>query len=144
MKPFLILLLTALCSFAASPTREYPCRVTAVHDGDTFDVEISIGFDLLKKDSVRLAGLDTPELVTPEGKVAREAVVKLIDSKDITLVLTLDKNGNPRREKYGRLLATVLIGKDSLNQIIIDQHIGRPYSGGKKEPWGPADSVSGP
>ena len=30
-------------------------------DGDTIDVTIDLGFDLFKKERVRVAGVDTPE-----------------------------------------------------------------------------------
>ena len=30
-------------------------------DGDTIDVTIDLGFDLFKKERVRIAGVDTPE-----------------------------------------------------------------------------------
>ena len=35
--------------------------VDRVVDGDTVDVIIDLGFDLTKKERVRLAGIDTPE-----------------------------------------------------------------------------------
>ena len=40
----------------------YKCVVTRVVDGDTVDVDVDLGFDVwLKKQRVRLAGIDTPE-----------------------------------------------------------------------------------
>ena len=35
--------------------------VDRVVDGDTVDISIDLGFDLTKKERVRLAGIDTPE-----------------------------------------------------------------------------------
>ena len=48
------------------PSRKscYNFRVTEVVkvvDGDTIDVIIDLGFDLYKKERVRIAGIDTPE-----------------------------------------------------------------------------------
>ena len=48
------------------PSRKscYNFRVTEivkVVDGDTIDVIIDLGFDLYKKERVRVAGVDTPE-----------------------------------------------------------------------------------
>ena len=40
---------------------EYGCEVDRVVDGDTIDVSIDLGFDLIKKERVRVAGVDTPE-----------------------------------------------------------------------------------
>ena len=42
----------------------YNFRVTEINkvlDGDTIDVTIDLGFDLYKKERVRIAGVDTPE-----------------------------------------------------------------------------------
>ena len=48
------------------PSRKscYNFRVTKINrvvDGDTIDVTIDLGFDLYKKERVRVAGVDTPE-----------------------------------------------------------------------------------
>ena len=48
------------------PSRKscYIFRVTEINrvvDGDTIDVTIDLGFDLYKKERVRIAGVDTPE-----------------------------------------------------------------------------------
>ena len=41
---------------------EYAIKeVVKVVDGDTIDVVIDLGFDLTKKERIRLAGIDTPE-----------------------------------------------------------------------------------
>ena len=47
------------------PSRKscYNFRVTEINrvlDGDTIDVTIDLGFDLYKKERVRIAGVDTP------------------------------------------------------------------------------------
>ena len=44
---------------------EYKIKeVIKVVDGDTIDILIDLGFDLTKKERVRLAGIDTPECRT--------------------------------------------------------------------------------
>ena len=46
---------------------EYKVKeVVKVVDGDTIDVGIDLGFDLFKKERVRLAGIDTPESRTKD------------------------------------------------------------------------------
>ena len=41
---------------------EYKCTVVKIIDGDTVDVDIDLGFDVwLKKQRIRLYGVDTPE-----------------------------------------------------------------------------------
>ena len=40
----------------------YKCTVTKIIDGDTIDVDIHLGFDVvLTKQRIRLMGIDTPE-----------------------------------------------------------------------------------
>ena len=63
---------------------EYSCKVERVVDGDTIDVVLDLGFDILHKCRVRLYGIDTPESRTrnldekARGKMAgsflREAI----------------------------------------------------------------------
>ena len=41
---------------------EYRCKVIRVIDGDTVDVDIDLGFDIMLRDErVRIMGIDTPE-----------------------------------------------------------------------------------
>ena len=48
---------------------EYAVKeITKVIDGDTVDVVIDLGFDLSKKERVRLAGIDTPESRTRDAE----------------------------------------------------------------------------
>ena len=42
-------------------------KVNRVVDGDTIDVTIDLGFDLMKKERVRVAGVDTPEKRTRDN-----------------------------------------------------------------------------
>ena len=42
--------------------------VDRIVDGDTIDISIDLGFDLTKKERVRLAGIDTPEKRTKNEK----------------------------------------------------------------------------
>ena len=62
---------------------EYAIKeVVKVVDGDTIDIIIDLGFDLTKKERVRLAGIDTPESRTrdlEEKKFGLEAKAFLSD-----------------------------------------------------------------
>ena len=41
---------------------EYKCVITKIIDGDTVDVDIDLGFDIiLSNQRIRLSGIDTPE-----------------------------------------------------------------------------------
>ena len=51
---------------------EYACTVDRVVDGDTVDVILDLGFDILYRTRVRLYGIDTPESRTRDlDEIAR-------------------------------------------------------------------------
>ncbi len=79
------------------PSRKscYNFRVTEVArvvDGDTIDVVIDLGFDLSKKERVRVAGVDTPEKRTrdlEEKALGLDATNWLIVSPSTTLATSV-------------------------------------------------------
>ena len=70
---------------------EYKCKVVKVVDGDTVDVDIDLGFGVwLRKQRVRLVGIDTPESRTKDleekkyGLAAKEFLTKWVTSGGLT------------------------------------------------------------
>ena len=115
---------------------EYAVKeITKVVDGDTVDVIIDLGFDLSKKERVRLAGIDTPESRTrdAEEKVfGLEAKVYLTERLEgaESLVVKTEKDG-----KYGRMLGWFYThnSEESINNEMIEKGYAWEYDGGKKE-----------
>ena len=99
-------------------------------DGDTIDVTIDLGFDLYKKERVRIAGVDTPEKRTRdlEEKALgidatnwlKEKLEGAIDGDD-DLIIRTELDGGVG--KYGRLLGWCYIGDSdlSLNEMMITE-----------------------
>ena len=129
------------------PSRKscYNFRVTEINrvlDGDTIDVTIDLGFDLYKKERVRVAGGDTPEKRTRdlEEKALgidatnwlKEQLEGAIDGDDELTIRTELKGGVG---KYGRLLGWLYIGDAelSLNELMIAQGYAWAYDGGTKQ-----------
>ena len=128
------------------PSRKscYNFRVISIDkvvDGDTIDVTIDLGFDLYKKERVRIAGVDTPEKRTrnlEEKALGLDATAWIKDklegaingSDDLIIRTELDGGIG----KYGRLLGWCYIGDSSvsLNERMIDEGYARAYDGGKK------------
>ena len=117
-------------------------KVTKVLDGDTIDVVIDLGFDLAKKERVRIAGVDTPEKRTrdlEEKALGIEATnwlkEKLSDAikGDDELVIRTELRGGVG--KYGRLLGWLYVGECdlSLNEQMITEGYAWPYDGGTKQ-----------
>ena len=82
----------------------YEGIITKVYDADTITVDLDMGMRIWQKGvSVRLAGVNAPELSTPEGKAARDAVLQVAPLGSRVRVLS------HRFEKYGRLLGTITL-----------------------------------
>jgi micrococcal nuclease len=129
------------------PSRKscYNFRVTEINrvlDGDTIDVTIDLGFDLFKKERVRVAGVDTPEKRTrnlEEKELGIDATNWL--KKELEDVLAGDDELIIRTElvggvgKYGRLLGWLYVGDEtvSLNEQMITQGYAHAYDGGTKD-----------
>ena len=117
-------------------------EINRVLDGDTIDVTIDLGFDLFKKERVRVAGVDTPEKRTrdlEEKELGIEATNWLKEKLDgaITgdddLVIRTELVGG--MGKYGRLLGWLYIGDAelSLNEQMITEGYAWAYDGGTKQ-----------
>ena len=129
------------------PSRKscYNFRVTKINkvlDGDTIDVTIDLGFDLYKKERVRVAGVDTPEKRTRdlEEKALgidatnwlKEKLTETIQGDDELTIRTELKGGVG---KYGRLLGWLYVGEStiSLNEQMIEEGYAWEYDGGTKQ-----------
>ena len=130
------------------PSRKscYNFRVTEivkVLDGDTIDVLIDLGFDLFKKERVRIAGVDTPEKRTrdlEEKALGIDATNWLKKKLEDTIAgdgdeLTIRTELVGGTGKYGRLLGWLYINEDliSLNEQMITEGYAWPYDGGTKK-----------
>ena len=117
-------------------------KINRVVDGDTIDVTIDLGFDLYKKERVRVAGVDTPEKRTRNleekelGIHATNWLKEKLDgaiSGDDDLVIRTELVGGVG--KYGRLLGWLYIGDAavSLNEDMITEGYAWAYDGGTKK-----------
>ena len=129
------------------PSRKscYNFRVTEINrvvDGDTIDVTIDLGFDLYKKERVRVAGVDTPEKRTrdlEEKALGIDATNYLKKKLEDTIAgddeLTIRTELKGGMGKYGRLLGWLYIGEDdvSINEQMIAEGYAWSYDGGTKK-----------
>ena len=116
-------------------------KINRVVDGDTIDVTIDLGFDLYKKERVRVAGVDTPEKRTKnleEKALGLDAtgwlkakLEETIKGDEELLIRTELKGGVG---KYGRLLGWLYVGESdvSLNEQMITEGYAHAYDGGTK------------
>ena len=122
---------------------EYKAKIKRIVDGDTVDVDIDLGFDMiLSKQRIRLYGIDTPESRTRDkeekffGKLASAFIKEHCPvGSYITLRTHLDKKG-----KFGRILGELIIpnyidgsgNPMNLNEVMVQKHLAVKYHGQSK------------
>jgi micrococcal nuclease len=115
----------------------YVRKVENVVDGDTIDVLIDLGFDILFQSRVRLAGIDTPESRTKDkaekafGLESKEYLKKALKDAKSVVIKTEKMNST---EKFGRILGWIYVNGDtvSLNDMMINDGYAWGYMGDTK------------
>jgi micrococcal nuclease len=115
----------------------YVRKVENVVDGDTIDVLIDLGFDILFQSRVRLAGIDTPESRTKDlaekalGLESKEYLKKHLKDAKSVVIKTEKMNSS---EKFGRILGWLYINgdTDSVNDKMINDGYAWGYMGDTK------------
>jgi len=118
---------------------EYSCEVKRVVDGDTMDVILDLGFDILYFSRVRLGGIDTPESRTRDldekarGKLAKAFLQECIKKKKVVLKTRLKDS----RGKFGRIIADVWVefengSMQNVNELMIKEYHAVKYNAENK------------
>ena len=112
-------------------------QIVEVYDGDTFKIDLPSQHPLFGDDiSVRVAGIDTPELKGSSDEVkalaykAKNRTQELLsDAKTIELK-------NPQRGKYFRVVADVWVDGESLGEKLKSDGLAKDYDGeGARPEW---------
>lgn len=123
----------------------FEAQLVRVIDGDTFVARIHIWFGQEVTISVRLRGVDAPELAgrcpdeTQEAEAARERLTLFLTSGALTLRdASYDKYG-------GRIVASATVadpvsGAEDIGQLMLVSGHARPYDGRTRASWCPAAS----
>lgn len=124
---------------------EYNCKINKVVDGDTVDVDIDLGFNIMiKGERVRIMGIDTPESRTSDivekkfGLAAKARLKELLKGNPI-LKTQINKNGEDMKGKFGRILGDFIVYYPvtdnwiPVTEIMIMEGHAVPYFGGSKE-----------
>jgi len=114
---------------------EYTCKVERVVDGDTIDVVLDLGFDIMFKSRVRLYGIDTPESRTRDkdekvrGKMAGSFLKRAVKNGTKVVIQTKLKDS---RGKYGRVLGNVIVDGLNINETMVKNYLAVAYFGQSK------------
>ncbi len=120
------------------PVYERHATVTRVIDGDTLYLAVDLGCDTTLAMTVRLIGLNAPEMNTDAGKAAKAFVEGWVDTYHRSSLLIGTRLAlrtiKDRREKYGRYLADLVpvdadgqLDAPSLCQALLDAGHATPY-----------------
>lgn len=106
----------------------YRAFVKRVYDGDTITVDLDLGFfTWIKAQTIRLAGIDAPEIrgeERPLGLISGMALRGKILNKEVVIVTDKDRKG-----KYGRWLGTVYLEGENINSWLLNEGLAKPYEG---------------
>ena len=120
---------------------EYKSKILRVVDGDTVDVDIDLGFGVwLHKERVRIMGIDTPESRTRDkvekkfGLASKARLKELMPIGSIQVLKTqIDKSGEDKKGKFGRILGDFMIDTKLVTDIMISEGYAVAYHGQNKD-----------
>lgn len=104
------------------------CKVVKVYDGDTIHIIAPLFNGVISRFRVRLNGIDTPELRTKNqwekkaGYIVKDMLMEKIGDKIIEL-------RNVSYDKYGRILADVILDDENINEWLLKTEWAFPYEG---------------
>ena len=106
-----------------------PATVVRVMDGDTVVVRADLGWRVQLETSVRIDGINAPEMSTPEGVKAHHFASMLIRPKDKVMIISKRLLG--ATEKYGRTLADLTYGYPpaSFAEAMVKAGHAKPWDG---------------
>ncbi len=122
-------------------------RIEEIYDGDTVKIIVLFG-DTPVRFSLRILGIDTPEIKHAEGRLPEEnkAAIKVRDYMRSLFPKSIAKICIRDWDKYGgRVLGELFLETgENVAEILIHGGWARPYHGEKKKAWTLAELTSSP
>lgn len=106
-------------------------ELVKIYDGDTITVVIDLGFGVFRKEVLRLASINTPELRGDErevGLISRDWLINRLETamdEGIDIIIKTDKDA---KGKYGRYIAEIFIDGVSVNEELVAEGLAEPAS----------------
>lgn len=95
-------------------------------DGDTVELRVDLGFKLWMECTFRLSGIDTPERGKTNYKEATEFASTMAPPHSELIIRT------HKADKYGRWLAELFVGPESVNVALVASGLAVVYDGGAR------------
>ena len=118
--------------------RVYKTTVRKIIDGDSLKLDVDLGFGLTNSGddgrgiNLRVAGVDTEEVRTRDliqkkfGLKAKAFVADFVPVGSTAILKTIE------RDKYGRWLGDIKVGRKWLSKELLRKHLGVVYNGENK------------
>lgn len=113
----------------------YKAKLVRVINGDTLDINIDLGFDIIIKQRLKLFGIDVPDSrstnveTKQKGLDVKQRLIGLL-TKEFKVETMLNKRG-----KYGRILGKIyIVDKDNevcINELLVNEGLATRYNIGK-------------
>lgn len=115
----------------------YPMTLISVTDGDTFRARVSPWPGWSYETPVRVRGIDTPEIRGSQCDAEKAAAYQAREAARAWLVAasTAATLHDVVPDRWGRVVATVRLGRLSMAQALLDAGHARPYDGGTRVDW---------
>ena len=110
-------------------------KVTKVVDGDTIDVVIDLGFDIMYKSRVRLFGIDTPESRTRDKVDKKYGLLskKFLQENLKKGKIVIKTHKNSETGKFGRILGEIFVNGININMLMCSKGHAVEYYGQSKD-----------
>ena len=82
-------------------------------------MEFRLGFGQLREETIRLSGIDCPEINTPEGKAAKRFVERELGAYEFITI----KSTQTRKEKWGRYLGDIFYTDKTGKQVYLNNEL---------------------
>ena len=88
--------------------------VIQIIDGDTVEADINMGLGVIARSRVRFFGINTPEINTVPGILAKQFLETILP------VASIARFEVRERDKFGRLLAEIFFSNQNINRRMLD------------------------
>lgn len=98
---------------------QYNATIVRVIDGDTCEINIDLGMKIFYRNSCRLAGINAPELNSPDEATRQAAIASkefLVSTLPPGIKAVIDSKS---LDKYGRPIVVIWLGVVNVNDLMI-------------------------